>query len=62
MICVLNSVLLLLWLPAPWSLNIANAQVQMTDFKVLEGDGDGRCASVDEREEARNESTRLLPR
>ena len=58
MICVLSSVLLLLWLPTPC--NIASAQVQMTDFKVLEGDGNGRCASVDEREEARNEIHQIV--
>ena len=32
----------------------------MTDFKVLEGDGNGRCASVDEREEARNEIHQIV--
>ena len=60
MICVLGSILLLFWLSAPWSVNVASAQVQMTDFKVLEGGNDGRCASVEEREEARNEIHQIV--
>ena len=32
----------------------------MTDFKVLEGDGNGRYASVDEREKARNEIHQIV--
>ena len=60
MVCVLSLILLLFWLPAPWSVDMASAQVQMTDFKVLEGDGSGQCASVDEREEARNEIHQIV--
>ena len=60
MICVLSSILLLLWLSAPWSVNLVSAQVQIIDFKVLEGGDDGQCASVEEREEARNEIHQIV--
>ena len=50
MIYVLSSILLLLWLSSPWSVNVVGVQVQMTVLKR-----DGRCPSVKKLDSASNE-------
>ena len=57
---IFSSLLALVLLSAPGSVTLANGQGQVTDFKVLEGGGDGQCPSVEERERARNEIRQIV--
>ena len=41
--------------PGPGSIIIISGQGQTTDVKILEEGGDCQCASVEERERARND-------
>ena len=52
---IFSSLLTLILLSAPGSVTLANGQGQVTDFKVVEGGGDGQCPSMEERERVRNE-------
>ena len=45
---------------APGSVILASGQVQMADVKVLKRGDDWQCPSMEERERARKESTKLL--
>ena len=61
MILIFSSLLSVLWLSAPGSVNIVNGQVQVIDaIRTLQGGGNGQCPSMEERERARNEIQQVI--